>query len=163
VPRDGWDKNSPSPTPLIYIFSRQQDSLYALNHRFLFICVSEYIALPPPSSYAVSPSLPLGSVAVELWYNVQNTIGSISFTCNWEKSKVFAVSQSCIVVVVVVVVVVVEWAPGWRQEGRVAHQLPQETQDPPVQSSPGLCITPPHHLPSPNPSTNLCVCTSCHY
>ena len=37
---------------------------------------------------------------------------------------------------------VVEWAPGWCQDGRFSHQLPQETQDPPAQSSPGLFTFP---------------------
>jgi hypothetical protein len=44
---------------------------------------------------------------------------------------------------------VVERAPCRCQDRRVAHQLPQETQDSLVRSSPGLCIastSPPCHL-----------------
>jgi len=59
-------------------------------------------------------------------------------------------------------------APQWKNElpagVRTAESLTSFLKrDPPVQSSPGLCITTPPHLPSPNPSTNFRVCTSCHY
>ena len=42
---------------------------------------------------------------------------------------------------------------GPRQERRVAQQLPQKTQDSPVQSSPGLCMASP--LAPPHPSYSM--------